>query len=458
MKGRIEKDSMGEVVVDEDSYWGAQTQRAVSNFTISSLRIPNSFLKALALIKKHAAFVNAKNGVIAQNEAKAIVDAADEILAGKWNDQFPVDVFQTGSGTSWNMNINEVLANRANEMLQHPKGTRFPIHPNDHVNKGQSSNDVIPSAMNIAAFFEAQFLVRDLGKLVDVIRRKEKDFTAYYKLGRTHLQDAVPMRVSDEFSAWKKQLEKAKERIMRTFPALQELALGGTAVGTGVNCPEGFAVAVIEGIAQESGIPFVQAENLFEAISSRDSILELMNALHSLAVALFKIAQDLRLLSSGPRCGFGELILPSLQPGSSIMPGKINPVIPEMTIQVAAYVMGKHASVSIGCQTSPLQLNIMMPLIASEVLSSLEILTACVRSLNEKCFSGITVDVKNCQEKIDWSLALVTPVALKLGYDKAAEIAHYAYKKNIQVKEALRELTDLTVDEIEALLDPAKMV
>lgn len=455
---RIEKDSMGEVRVPQEAYWGAQTQRAVENFSVSPYRIPGAMLKALALIKKQTALSNGADGIVSSEYTGAIAQAADEILRGGLADQFPLDVFQTGSGTSWNMNINEVLANRANEILGGGRGDRKPVHPNDHVNRGQSSNDVIPSALNISARMEAEKLAVALESLADGVGEKEEAFRAVLKLGRTHLQDAVPMRLSDEFSAWRVQLQKSAQRIRRCYSSLEELALGGTAIGSGLNCPGKFAEAAVAGIAQESGIPFRQADNLFEAIAARDSSLELMNSLNSTAVVMMKIAQDLRLLSSGPRSGLGEINLPSLQPGSSIMPGKVNPVIPEMVLQAAAFVMGKQTSMTVACQNSPLQLNIMMPLIAHELHASISLLTECASALDDRCFSGITANEEVCREKIEWSLAVVTPLAVNLGYDKAAEIAYHAWKTRIKVSDAVLKLTDLNEKEVKALLDIEKMI
>ena len=455
---RTESDSMGTMQIPDAAYWGAQAQRASENFGVSPLRIPVPFMKALSTIKKSAARINSSLGLLDKKLADAILQTADEIIGEKWNDQFPVDVFQTGSGTSWNMNMNEVIANRANELLGGEKGTRKPVHPNDHVNKGQSSNDVIPTATNIACRLEAGKLCEALERLEHQLKAKSTELADIVKLGRTHLQDAVPMSLGQEFSGYQEQVRKARERVERTFPSLEELALGGTAVGTGLNSDPKFAAEAIRLISEDSGVAFRKADNYFEAMAARDSIVELMGSLNSLAVSLMKIAQDLRLLSSGPRAGIGEIQLPSLQPGSSIMPGKINPVIPEMVIQVAAHVMGKNLSVTIAGQNAPLELNIMQPLLAYEVLSSIDLLSRTADAFAERCIAGITADPEHCRSLIDWSLALVTPLALKIGYDRAAGIAHRAFEEKRKVKEIILEEGVLTEAEADEILDPRSML
>ncbi|MBT3271575.1 MAG: class II fumarate hydratase [Spirochaetales bacterium] len=455
---RFESDSMGKVALPENAYWGAQAERASQNFGVSPLRMPVPMLNALALIKKSAAVANHNLGLLEDTITNAIQSAADEVLDGKMNDQFPVDVFQTGSGTSWNMNINEVIANRANESLGHGKGTRSPVHPNDHVNKGQSSNDVIPTAISVGTRLEADKLVESLDCFAKILSVKAAEFADVVKLGRTHLQDAVPVTLGQEFSGYARQMEKGAARIRSCFTNLEELALGGTAVGTGLNTHPEFAAAAIAAIAVDSGRPFVPAGNRFEAIAARDSQMELMGAVNTVAVSLFKIAQDLRLLSSGPRAALGEIRLPSLQPGSSIMPGKINPVMPEMVIQVMAHIMGKHLSVTVACQNAPLELNIMQPLIAYETLSALDLMTHAVDAFGEKCVRGIEADRDRCRNLIDLSLAMVTPLALKIGYDRAAEIAHKAYEENITVKEAVVREGVLTEEEAIEVLNPEAML
>ncbi|MFW6337440.1 MAG: class II fumarate hydratase [Alkalispirochaetaceae bacterium] len=455
---RSESDSMGEVKIPEWAYWGAQTQRALENFAVSPLRIPTPLIRALAIIKKHAARVNARLGLVEENLAGAIVQAAEEIQRGEWDDHFPIDVFQTGSGTSWNMNTNELIANRANEILGEPRGTRKPVHPNDHVNRGQSSNDVIPTAVHIANRVELEPLFASLRHLVSTIEKKEEAFSELVKLGRTHLQDAVPMTLGQEFSGFRVQIEKAITRIEYTRAHLEELALGGTALGTGLNAHPDFGEEVAREIAHETGIPFRSAPNKFEAIATRDAQVELMGALNTYATSLMKIANDLRILASGPRGGFGEIVLPTLQPGSSIMPGKVNPVIPEMIIQVAAHINGKAVSVTIAGQNGPLELNMMHPLIAYETLSAISLLTESSNALADRCFAGIEADEERLAFWIEWSLALVTPLATEIGYDKAAKLAYKAYREKRRIRDVAREAGVLSEEQIVELLDPKKMV
>ncbi|MFP4407422.1 MAG: class II fumarate hydratase [Spirochaetaceae bacterium] len=455
---RSESDSMGEVKIPEWAYWGAQTQRALENFAVSPLRIPTPLIRALAIIKKHAARVNARLGLVDENLAGAIVQAAEEIQRGEWDDHFPIDVFQTGSGTSWNMNTNELIANRANEILGEPRGTRKPVHPNDHVNRGQSSNDVIPTAVHIANRVELEPLFASLRHLVSTIEKKEEAFSELVKLGRTHLQDAVPMTLGQEFSGFRVQIEKAITRIEYTRAHLEELALGGTALGTGLNAHPDFGEEVAREIAHETGIPFRGAPNKFEAIATRDAQVELMGALNTYATSLMKIANDLRILASGPRGGFGEIVLPTLQPGSSIMPGKVNPVIPEMIIQVAAHINGKAVSVTIAGQNGPLELNMMHPLIAYETLSAISLLTESSNALADRCFAGIEADEERLAFWIEWSLALVTPLATEIGYDKAAKLAYKAYREKRRIRDVAREAGVLSEEQIVELLDPKKMV
>lgn len=455
---RSESDSMGEVSIPEWAYWGAQTQRAVENFGVSPLRIPTPMIHALAIVKKHAARVNARLGLVEEKLSGAIVQATEEIQRGEWDEHFPIDVFQTGSGTSWNMNINELIANRANEILGEPRGTRKPVHPNDHVNRGQSSNDVIPTAVHIANRVELEPLFASLRHLVSTIQKKESAFSKLVKLGRTHLQDAVPMTLGQEFSGFRVQVEKAITRIEHTRQHLEELALGGTALGTGLNAHPDFGEEVAKEIAHETGIPFRSAPNKFEAIATRDAQVELMGALNTYATSLMKIANDLRLLASGPRGGFGEIVLPTLQPGSSIMPGKVNPVIPEMIIQVAAHINGKAVSVTIAGQNSPLELNMMHPLIAYETLSAISLLTESSNAMADRCFAGIEADEERLAYWIEWSLALVTPLATEIGYDQAAKLAYKAYREKRQIREVVREAGVLSEEKIAELLDPKKMV
>ncbi|MEO0204588.1 MAG: class II fumarate hydratase, partial [candidate division WOR-3 bacterium] len=455
---RIEKDTMGEVKVPSWAYWGAQTQRAIENFPISGWRIPKRMIYSIALIKRYAAEVNAELGLLDPKIADAIIQAAEEVMSGRFDDHFPLDVFQTGSGTSTNMNVNEVIANRANEILGSPLGSKNPVHPNDHVNKGQSSNDVIPTAIHISIRLEAENLIEALEDLAEAFDKKAEEFKDIVKIGRTHLQDAVPMTLGQEFSAFATQIKHGIRRVKNTFYHLEELALGGTAVGTGLNTHKEFAPRVIKKIADRTGIPFREAENRFEALATKDAVVEYMGALNTLAVSLMKIGNDIRLLSSGPRTGIAEIILPSLQPGSSIMPGKVNPVIPEMLIQVAAHIMGSHLAVSVGGQNAPLQLNIMKPLIAYHSITSTQILTNALRTFTEKCVVGIQANKERCEELVEWSMALVTPLALKIGYDKAAEIAYKAYKEGKTVRRLVIEEGILSEEEAEEVLDPRKML
>jgi fumarate hydratase class II len=455
---RIEKDTMGEVKVPAWAYWGAQTQRAIENFPISGWRIPKKMIYAIAMIKRYAAEVNAELGLLDPKIADAMIQAAEEVMEGKFDEHFPLDVFQTGSATSTNMNVNEVIANRANEILGSPLGSKHPVHPNDHVNKGQSSNDVIPSAIHIALRLSAEDLIKSLEYLEKAFRKKEEEFKDVIKIGRTHLQDAVPMTLGQEFSAFATQIKHSITRIKNTFYHLEELALGGTAVGTGLNTHKEFAPRVISKISKRTGIPFREAENKFEALATKDAVVEYMGALNTLAVSLMKIGNDLRLLSSGPRTAIAEIILPSLQPGSSIMPGKVNPVIPEMMIQVAAHIMGAHLIVSIGGQHAPLQLNVMQPLIAYHSITSTDILTNAVKVFADKCVLGIEANRKRCEELVEWSMALVTPLALKIGYDRAAEVAYKAYKENKTVRQVVVEEVILTEEEAREILDPKKML
>jgi len=454
MSFRIEKDSMGEVKGPSWAYWGAQTQRAIENFPVSGIRIPPSMVSALGLIKMACAEENVSRGILPEKIGKAIVSASQEVYEGKWNDHFPVDIFQTGSGTSTNMNANEVIANRANEILGYPLGSREPVHPNDHVNRGQSSNDVFPSAVHIAVRWEVKDLLSSLSDLKSALKKKEEEFRDVVKLGRTHLQDAVPMTLGQEFSAYRTQIQKGIQRILSTLERVEELPLGGTAVGTGINAPSNFGDKVIQRIAERTEIPFRPSENRFEGISSRDAMVELMGALNTLAVGLMKIGNDLRLLASGPRGGLGEIELPALQPGSSIMPGKVNPVILEMLIQVSAYVMGSHLTVTIGGQNAPLELNIMQPLIAHQVLTSVRFLSRAVTLFQKQCVDGISANKERCREWIDLSLAMVTPLATRIGYDNAASLAYEAYKKGKKVKDLLLEKGILSQEEVEKVLDP----
>ncbi|MDC7232654.1 MAG: class II fumarate hydratase [Spirochaetales bacterium] len=454
---RVESDSMGEISLSADSLWGAQTQRAVENFAVSDLRIHPYMLKALCLIKKHAALANSSLGLLDEKLAAAVASGADRIVRENKSDQFPIDVFQTGSGTSWNMNINEVLSNLANLELGGTVGSRTPVHPNDHVNKGQSSNDVIPSAITLANRLLLHKTIDHMKSLELSFSKKAGAFQDILKLGRTHLQDAVPMTLGQEFSAFAAQIRQGRINLESMKAPLSELPLGGTAIGTGLNAHPDFAVKAVEGISEETGITFRVMENKFQGISFRSAQVDLMGVINSISSDLMKIANDLRLLTSGPRSGLGEIILPSLQPGSSIMPGKVNPVIPEMVIQVAAHLQGKALSVSIANQHGPLQLNMMMPLISHETLSALELLAETARVFALNCIDGIEAEKENCLQAIEGSLAMVTPVALTIGYDEAARIAYKAYKEKRPVRQVLYESGLLSREEVDRLLDPSGM-
>jgi fumarate hydratase, class II len=456
---RIEKDSMGEVHVPAGAYYGAQTRRAFENFPVSGERMPLSVVHAVAMIKGYAAEVNASLGLLASAEAEAIAKAAREVREGRFDDQFIVDVFQTGSGTSTNMNVNEVLANRANELLGRPLGSNAPVHPNDHVNRCQSSNDVIPSAIRIAARrgIEGE-LVPALESLRDALARKAGLFVDILKIGRTHLMDAVPVTLGQEFSSYASQIDHGVRRVSAAYKELEELPLGGTAVGTGLSAHPAFGPRIIAAIADATGVPFRPAENRFEAMGAQDPLVAASGALKTVAASLMKICHDLRLLSSGPRCGIGEIDLPSLQPGSSIMPGKVNPVILETGIQVAAQVIGNDVVVTLGGSLGVLELNVMLPVMARNLLESVRILAAAARLLDERCVAGIAPNRKRCEELIEQSLAMVTPLAVKIGYNRAAEIAHEAYHSGKTIRSILKEQRILPDEEIDRILDPKAMV
>ena len=460
---RIEKDSMGKMQVPQTAYWGAQTQRATENFSISPLRIHTQMIKALALIKKHAAKTNLSLNAISNEVANAIIQSADEIIAGKFNDQFPIDVMQTGSGTSWNMNINEVIANRSNELLGLDRNTEYyinsrKVHPNDHVNRGQSSNDTIPTAIYIACRLQLETCITQTHALIDGCAKKSQDFAEIIKIGRTHLQDAVPMTLGQEFSAFASQLDFAKTQLIRCREDLSALPQGGTAVGTGLNCAQDFPEQFIQSLIQDTDIPFISAKNKFSRMAGAEAFVSLMGALSVLATALIKISNDIRLLASGPRTSIAEIILPELQPGSSIMPGKINPVIPEMTIQSAAHLLGKAEAVRIGAQNGPLQLIMMYPLISHECISALELAGNTCKVLQNNCIAGITANTQQSQHWIEQSLALVTPLALKIGYDKAAALAHKAYHEKKTIREIILQENILDKNEVDLLLDPKTMI
>ncbi len=453
MKMRREEDALGEVFVPEDAYYGAQTQRAVENFPVSGLRFTRPFIRSLGLIKQFAAVVNRELGLLDGELAGAIAAAAREVVEGLLDDQFVVDVFQTGSGTSTNMNANEVIAGRANEILTGKRGGKAPVHPNDHVNLGQSSNDVIPSVIHLAALTQIRGrLIPALTSLGGSLEEKAREFRDVHKIGRTHLQDAVPIRLGQELGGYARQVEWAVARLDRAQESLSELALGGTAVGNGVNTHEEFAARVIEMLARETGCSLREAENHFEAQAARDAAVEASGVLKTVAVSLMKIANDIRWLASGPRCGLGEIQIPSLQPGSSIMPGKVNPVIPEVVIQAAGQVIGNDTAITIGGQWGVLELNTMLPLIAHNLLQSISLLTNGAALLREKCVTGIKANREKCEANIEQSLALVTHLVPALGYDRAAALAKEAYATGRTVRQVVLDKGVLPEDELDRLL------
>ena len=433
---RVEEDSMGQVKVPSTAYYGSQTQRAVDNGFHSGLRLPSGFIYALALIKRCAADVNDHLGRLDSKLAAVIMIAAEEVMAGRWNDQFVVDLFQTGSGTSTNMNMNEVLAARANELMTGKKGGRTPVHPNDHVNLGQSSNDVMPSALHVAAVLALnRSLLPALYHLNQELEKKASEFKDIRKIGRTHLQDAVPMTLGMGFSGFARQIELGCRRISDAMPRLVELALGGTAVGTGLNAPEGFAQKTVAEISRQTSIRFEEARNHFEAQAARDAAVEMSGVLKTIAVGLIKIANDLRWLGSGPRCGIGELQLMALQPGSSIMPGKVNPVVPEAVIQAAYQVMGNDTAIGLAGQAGNFELNVTVPLIVYNLLQSIDLMTGSARLLADKCVVSLGVHRQQCEAYVEKSLALVTGLVPLIGYDRAAAIAKKAYDSGKTIRQ-----------------------
>ena len=450
---RTESDSMGQMQVPSDAYYGAQTARAVENFPISNLRFPRQFIRALGLIKKHAAVANTSLDLLPQTISAAVQKAAQEVIEGKLDSEFVVDIFQTGSGTSTNMNVNEVVANRACEISGGKRGDKS-IHPNDHVNRGQSSNDVIPTAIHLAALDGiVHNLIPALEELRAALDKKAKEFDAILKIGRTHLQDATPIRLGQEFSGYASQVEHGIARMKSLEKHLGELPLGGTAVGTGINTHLEFSQRTIEGIAKEAKLNLREAPNHFEAQGTIDVLVEASGALKTVAVSLIKIANDIRWLGSGPRCGLGEIKLPATQPGSSIMPGKVNPVMCEMVIQVGAQVIGNDAAVTFAGTFGCFELNTMMPVAAHNLLQAIDLLTTASRVFAKRCISGLEADVQKCEGNIEQSLAMCTALAPVIGYDKAAKIAKVAYESGRTVREVALEVSGLDKNKIAELLD-----
>jgi fumarate hydratase class II len=454
---RTERDSMGEVSVPDDAYYGASTQRAVDNFPISDLRFGRRFIWALGLIKGSAAEMNASMGIVGEEHAEAIVVAAGELMDGRFDDQFVVDIFQTGSGTSTNMNANEVLSNRATEILGGEIGSKL-VHPNDHVNAGQSSNDVIPTAMHVAAVAAMEEdLLPAMRALQASLAAKAVEFDDVLKSGRTHLQDATPIRLGQEFSGYAAQVGKGVERIEAVLPDLLELALGGTAVGTGINAPEGFAAGTIEIMNRRSGYAFREAENHFEAQAAKDAYVSASGVLKTVATSMFKIVNDLRWLSSGPRNGIGEISLPSLQPGSSIMPGKINPVIPEAVMMIASRVFGNDVTITWGGANGNFELNVMMPVMAHAMLESIELLAAGARVLKDMTVDGIVANEERAAFLLDQNAIVATSLVPHIGYDTVAVLIKKAFAEGRGVREVALELDVLPADELDAALDVRPM-
>lgn len=456
---RIETDSFGEIEVEDRYYFGAQTQRSLQNFKIGSEKMPRALIMALALLKKSAAIANCSLGLLKEEFCDAIVSAADRVMSGEFDEHFPLVVWQTGSGTQTNMNMNEVLANIANEDLGSKRGSKSPIHPNDHVNMGQSSNDSFPTAMNISTVIYAKNnLIPSLKKLYDALDKKVTEWNDIVKIGRTHLQDATPITLGQEFSGYKTQVQYGIERIESSLTRIYYLAQGGTAVGTGLNCKIGFAEKFAEEIAKSTSLPFVTAPNKFEALASNDSLVEFSGAMNVIAVSLMKIANDIRLLGSGPRCGFGELYLPENEPGSSIMPGKVNPTQCEALTMVCAQVMGNHTTITIAGSNGHFELNVFKPVIIYNILQSAMLLADAVSSFVDNCIDGMEANITRIEELTSKSLMLVTALNPHIGYDNAASIAKKAHKDGSTLKEAAISLGILTAEEFDRYVVAKNMV
>jgi fumarate hydratase class II len=456
---RVEKDSMGEMNVPVDAYYGAQTARAAENFPISDLRFSRQFIAAIGLIKASCAHVNHKLGLLDERRLALILQSAEEVIEGRLDSQFVVDIFQTGSGTSTNMNTNEVIASRANEIATGKRGGKDPVHPNDHVNMEQSSNDVIPTAMHVsAAVAIKKILIPALVHLAGTLQKKSDAFDGIVKIGRTHLQDATPVRVGQELGGYAAQARLSVDRATRAIGALRELPLGGTAVGTGINSHPDFAKQAIALITAKTEIEFVEAHNHFEAQAAKDGIVEASGLLKTIAVSLTKIANDIRWLASGPRCGIGELSVPATQPGSSIMPGKVNPVMSEMMLQVAAQVVGNDATVAwAAAMGSTFELNVMMPVMAYNILQSIQLLARAATVFSDRCASGIEVNRERCEGLVEQSLAMCTSLAPLIGYDKAAEVAKESFKTGKTVRQIAAEKKLLSEADLAKAMDAKRM-
>ncbi len=458
-KSRIESDSMGEIEVPSDKYWGAQTQRSLVHFNIGKDLIPEEVISAIAILKKASVLSNKELGCISGEKTELIVKAADEVIAGKLNGNFPLHVWMTGSGTQSNMNVNEVIANRAIEIAGGVIGAKDPIHPNDDVNMSQSSNDTFPTAMNVAAAQEVNNrLIPMVTKLRDSLDKKSKQWSSIVKTGRTHMQDAVPLTLGQEFSGYVGMLDDNLKRISQSLGGVYELAIGGTAVGTGLNAPEGFAEKASGHIAEITGLPFVSAPNLFTVMGSHDAIVMLSGVLKTLANSLYKIANDIRLLGCGPRCGFSELILPENEPGSSIMPGKVNPTQCEAMAMVAIQVMGYDTAVTFGGAGGYLEMNSYKPVMIYNVIQSIRILADSCDSFKTYLVDGLEPNIKQIKYFLDRSLMLVTALSPEIGYDKASKVAHHAHEHDMTLKEACLDLGYVTAEEFDRIVDPSNMV
>jgi len=455
---RTERDSMGEIEVASDRYWGAQTQRSIYYFSIGNDLMPQEVITAFGILKKAAALTNQELGKLTNDKAQLIVQAADEVIAGQLNDHFPLRVWMTGSGTQSNMNVNEVIANRAIEIAGGILGSKNPIHPNDHVNMSQSSNDTFPTAMHIAAAIAVtQRLIPSVKKMRDELQIKAEEFADIVKIGRTHLQDAVPLTLGQEFSGYVAQLDADLKRINLILPDLYELAIGGTAVGTGLNAPKGFAENVSDQISQLTGLPFISAPNKFAAMAAHDGLVMASGALKTLACSLMKIANDIRFLGSGPRCGLGELILPENEPGSSIMPGKVNPTQCEAMTMVAAQVIGYDTAISVAGSQGHFELNVFKPMMIFNFLQSIAILSDSCCNFTDFLLKGLQVNRKKIESYVEQSLMLVTALAPKIGYDNAANVAHIALEKDQTLKEVCLELGYISSEEFDQIINPYKM-
>ena len=458
-KYRIEKDSLGDVKVPSEKLWGAQTQRSLQNFRIGNDLIPPEFIKAFAMQKKAAAVSNIAINQLDSKIGSKIIKVCDSIIKGNMLDQFPLSVWQTGSGTQTNMNLNEVIANKANQELGKPLGEYDPVHPNDHCNMGQSSNDSFPTAMHISIVLETnEKLFPSINNMIKTLKKKINHFEKIIKIGRTHLQDATPITLGQEFTGYLGQIENAKKRISESINYLLYLAQGGTAVGTGLNAPNKFIAGFIKALQMISGLTFKESKNKFELLSSHESIVHFSNSLNTLIIACYKIANDIRLLASGPRCGIGELIIPSNEPGSSIMPGKVNPTQCEALSQVCLHIMGLNFSNSVAGTQGHFQLNANKTLLMFNTLKSIELITDAIDSFSTNCLEGIVANKEVIQKNLNNSLMLVTALNPKIGYEKAAKVAKLAYKENISLKDATVKLGYLTIEEFEKVVDVKKMI